>query len=235
MNPVSNKEDKDNARQKSETVSDKAICTCGARGREGYMHELGCDQRPSEATVDGPRAIVAIPPCAFCEIARQNGAECPRHGRPASDAKTLSRAETPNQTVGVDSVCQPAPVREDEETGTDLRSADAPTTFGFYVTDEDRENANGLYERLMFYVKGLVITDKDRFLAESAHVFGAVRIRRERAIPTPVDLVVARNANSRLHSMAQGNDFANEHELRNAWRDVDDALDELEAWRKRGA
>ena len=58
---------------------------------------------------------------------------------------------------------------------------------------------------------------------------------RERAIPHAVDLVTARNANSRLHTMAQGNDFANEHELRNAWRDVDDALDELEAWRRRGA
>ncbi len=55
------------------------------------------------------------------------------------------------------------------------------TTFGFYVTDEDRKDATDLLERVCFYCIGLVVPDNDRFVAEAAHMLGAVRSRRERA------------------------------------------------------
>lgn len=51
------------------------------------------------------------------------------------------------------------------------------------------------------------------------------------APPSPsvkVDIEAARTALSELHTMAQGHDYANEYELRQAWSTVDDALDELE-------
>ncbi len=63
-----------------------------------------------------------------------------------------------------------------------LRRPEAPSdgTFGFAVTFEDRENAAGLLERVTFYCKGLVVPDRNRFLAEASWMFGAVRSRRER-------------------------------------------------------
>jgi len=39
----------------------------------------------------------------------------------------------------------------------------APTTYGFYVNDDDRRHAADIVERVTFYCKGLVIPDPERF------------------------------------------------------------------------
>lgn len=56
------------------------------------------------------------------------------------------------------------------------------------------------------------------------------RQRRERAIDpgTKQRIEVAREALADLHSIARGNDFANEHDLNRKFLAVDEALDELE-------
>jgi hypothetical protein len=82
-----------------------------------------------------------------------------------------------------------------------VRPTDQPTTFSFCVTDEDRKNASDLFERIMFYVPGVVVSDKDRFLAEVAHVLGAIRQRRESARPEPTSTVDWKALAERRHAM----------------------------------
>ncbi len=71
--------------------------------------------------------------------------------------------------------------------------ADAPTCEtrprGFCVTFDDRKSAADLLERVTFYCKGLVVPDRERFLAESAWMFGAVRSARDEQRPGEAQVI----------------------------------------------